>query len=302
MGIHQITYKIAQESGVETQDNRRFDQTGRLTFQATSNSPATDNTYTMRNDPAAPLAGVRHPFIPTLFANRVNCRKVSGVLYEFDVDYRGRGKPGESPLDEPPTIEFDFAVSEEPYDTDYEGTPICFVTGESPDPPLRETVYDLVIRIARNLKYVDPDIMSLYAGRTNSDIFFSLPPGTCKITEPPKARSRHWEQLIYYECTIGITVRRGEPGLYEDAEAWYRRVLAAGYYIRAFTGVGNKTKIVHATDSTGARVTKPILHSTIEGFPIPRDPDTGLQDLQQADWYKFKPRKAPMPFAALNIL
>ena len=309
MAIHDITYKIEQESGVTTTDNKKFDQTARLTFSATSNSPSTDNTHTMRNDAAAPKIGFPHPFIPNLFATGVNCKKISAYLYEFDVGFTGRGKDGESPLDEPPVIEFDFAISEEAYDVDYEGTPILFITGEPPDPPVKDTVYDLVIRVSRNLAWVDPDVMSLYAGAINSDYFLGLPPGTVKITEPPKAKSADWEGTTYYTATIGFTVRRGIPGLYDDEKAWWKRTLAQGYYVRTFKAGASSgaTIIAHARDKDGDKVTKPVLHSleggtANSGFMLPRNADTGLQNPQDAEWYYFKPRLPPRPFANLQIV
>lgn len=304
MAIDQITYRIAQEGGIATDDNKSFTRTSRLTFQASSNSPYSDDVNTIGNDFAAPKIGGPHPFIPMMWSTHVNCRKVSQVMYEFDVDYLGKGKDNKSPLDEDPIIETDFAISEEPYDVDYEGTPILFKTGEAPDPPIKDTWYDLVIRISRNLQKVDYALLAKYAGAVNSDPFLGLPPGTCKITEPPKTRSATWDTLTYYQCSMGITVRRGIPGLFEDSEAWYKRTLAQGFYVREFlpgANTGNKTRVVHARDSSGEKVTKPILHSTHEGFKIPFDPDTGMQDPKKAEWYKFKPAKPPLPFSELRI-
>lgn len=301
MPIQDITYKIEQESGVQTQDNKRFDKTARLIYQATSNSPATDNTYIIGNDAAAPRIGYPHPFIPGLVSNGVVCRKVSTILYEFDVTFTGRGKEGESALDEPPVIEYDFAVSDEPYDQGYDGKPITFVTGEPPDPPLKDQQYDLIVRVKRNLRYIDIDLMSRYAGVTNSDYFLGMPPGTLKITEPPRATTAtDSDGSTYYQCSIGITVRRGVPGLYEDDKAWWHRVLAQGYYVRTFVNsTSGATKIAHARID-GEKVSKPILHGKVSGFKIPFN-DDGLQDPTRAEWYMFPPKKAPLPFSALNI-
>lgn len=309
MPIGQITFKIQRECGEQLDEAGRATQTARLTYQADSTDPANDNEFSMRADYAAPKAGMGHPFIPGLTAREVTCRKVNRVLYEFDVTFSGAGRNGQAPWEEPPVIETDFAISEEPYDRDYEGKPIQFITGEIPEPLPKDTVYDLIIRCSRNLQWVDRRKMARYAGRTNSDVFLDeFQPGTCKITEPPKSRSATWNNKTYYQCTMGVTVRHGVPGFYEDYQAWHKRVLAQGYLVRTYPpavdGINqdkDKTIIIHALDATGAKATKPVLHEKKEGFMLPRDSSTGLQDPRKAEWYFFKPRLEPLPFSELQI-
>ena len=53
----------------------------------------------------------------------------------------------------------------------------------------------------------------------HSDAFLNLPAGTSRITEPPKAKSKTWDTFTYYECSMGITVRRGVDGVFTDDKA-----------------------------------------------------------------------------------
>lgn len=307
MAIDQITFpNNGQASGSETQNNTQFVRTETLVAEITSNAPQTDNTNLIQAESGF-FAGGPHPFIPFMWATRVRTIKKTPILYELTADYATRGKQGQSPLDEPPVISFDFAINEEVIDVDYLGKPMIFKTGEQPDPPTRDTVYDQIIRCQRNISFAqwNPDLVSTYAGKTNQDTFLWFPPGTARITEPPRATSKQFDDFEYWEVTMGVQIRRGIPGLYDDSKAWYKRVLAQGYYVNNAHTDKNSNIVAfteRARDKSGVPVTRPVLHNVSTGGLIPNDPTTDLPDPTKAQWYEWLPwTRRPLPFSALNI-
>jgi hypothetical protein len=300
-----LTLQIPKESGLTTTDNKRIQRTNKLTFYGTSDNSTVDTPDSMLQNSGL-FTGMGHPWLPFTFATAVTVRQISPMGYEFPVEFEGRGKPGDSPLDEPPEVRLGFTPSEEAVDVTVEGKPMVYITGEQPEPPVKDTVYDMVLRVRRNVAWVDPDVMSRYMGAVNADRFLNLPPGTCRMIEL-EASSKRWDNFTYFDAAIGVQVRRGVPGLYDDSKAWYKRVLAAGYFCSTFIpnkDPNKKAKIVttHATDATGAKVSKPILHEIQQGFRMQFDPDSGLQDPTQAQWYEWLPRTRPLlPFSVLTI-
>jgi hypothetical protein len=307
MPIDQLTIRnTGQGSGDETQDNLKFSRTAQLVMDITSNSPLTDNPDVIKAQ-SGYFAGCPHPFISFLYARSVNCVKMAPILYQLTVEFATRGKPGQSPLDEPPIISYDWAINDEVVDVDAFGKPMVFVTGEQPDPPTRDTVYDQVVRCQRNISVSqwNADLATIYAGKTNSDYFLNYPPGTCRITEPPRAALRNFQNTPYWEATMGVQVRRGVPGIFDDSKAWYKRVLAQGFYcMNARTDINsNIVKYVErATDKSGNPVIKPVLHDKTTGVRIFEDTTTGLMDPTKAQWYEWLPwTRRQVPFASLQF-
>lgn len=313
MPAYDVRPELTEESGASTQDNKRIVQEAKFSWTALASAPATDNTAIIEASSGLFL-GMQHPSLPFVFANSINTAKLSPNLYRISATFTGRGMPGQSPLDEPPIIDYDWAVNEELIDVTYENKPMVFVTGEAPDPPIRDSIYDQIIRITRNLAWVNADMFTTYAGATNSDYFMGRPPGTCRLVEPPKASSRTYENFEYWQASMGIQVRRGVPGLYEDSKAWHKRVLAQGYYVAARMADANGNivvRTVRAYDQNNELVTKPVLHDPtgqyavngVKGGQIPYDQNTGLQDPNKAQWYEWLPwTRRPLPFAALQVI
>jgi hypothetical protein len=308
MGINSLTYNIDQGAGTQTSDFKQYQNTASLVFVADSNDPANDTVYTMKMDSAAPKVGYLHPYIPWMRAIRVECRRVSPILYEYHVDYQSRGQPGQSPLDEPPKIKWGFSVSEENTDVDGDGNPMIMITGQDFNPPLREQFYDQKVTVTRNVKFIDTGMWSQYAGAVSSDDFecsdpqISAPAGTCKITEPAEGELAGLldDDSEYYTVTMGITIRRVLNDAFDESKVWWHRVLAKDYWYKQpdFIIPSNPDHLWKNKDSEGNPAL--CLHDTTTGYRLPYDPVTGRQDPTQAQWYEFPPKKL-LPFAVLNI-
>lgn len=295
-----------EESGIETQDNRRFTGIATYNWTAVGDSPGTDTADLIRAQSGL-FAGGPHPSIPFLWATKIVCKRVSPIYYELRGDYATRGAQGQGPLDEPPIISWGYALSEDIIDRDVDGKPMIMITGEQFDPPIRDTVYDQVVRCQRNISFDrwNPDLTSYYAGKTNSDTFLWFPPGTCRIVEPPTATSKNYDNYEYWDVTMGVQIRRGVQGIFEDSKAWYIRRLAAGFYVAGIgpTGAnGQKPKPMIPNDSKGAPITKPVMHDKVTGQQLANDPNTGLPDPTLAQFYEFLPwTRTQVPFSDLNV-
>lgn len=320
MAIDRITTKIETDYGTASQNNVSFQQTARITQEVSITDPVNDTS-------AAVLAAFGviqlrsvHPFNQFLRCSEVNARRTSVNMYEVGADYSssGQGKPNQSPLDQPPIIQWGWDVSEDEIDITATGKPILMKTGEPPRPRLRKQYRDRTITITKNLQRFDDLLFCMYAaegGAVNSDPFtiagITYPAGTVRLTQPGEAQSVSDDNFTYFVVTCGLTIRRipdamksttvfvdGSKVNYSDQHAWYRRVLAQGFYgpVRGTSPL----KFARLFDDDKRPVVEPMLHDPATGFPIAKDTTTGVQDPTKAAWYAFQVYPS-LPFSALNI-
>lgn len=279
MAVHAVSERFSGKGlGIESPDAKTFSQNATRVFDVLVNN-LSDNEVVALTAPGIPQVRDPHPTNAYLRASSVHAQKTAPYRYEVQIGYAAPGSPGQSPLDQPLSIELDAIVSEEDFDVDANGTAMVTVTGEAFKPAIKVPVYDTVIRCSKNLPTVDPVFISTYRNTVNSDNWNGFPPGTVRITSF-KAQSVSDADQPYWSVSAEFQVRRAAPGS-TDAKAWYKRVLAQGY----------KSKF-----STGSP-----LH-IFGGALVRHDKTTGvwLRDTEDSQFYEFKIFRS-LPFAPLGL-
>lgn len=290
MAVLDILPKIKRGRGVKGTSSKDIQTTAQRTWTAAVTNPGIDTEQDILDDPRCPK--IRSPFPQSgtyLRASNVSVRRVNPILYEIDVDYESPGKDGENPLDKPPEIKFSAVVAEEEVDMDADGQPILFyATGERPNPAIRVPVYDNVIRVKRNLASVNPLFISSYRNSVNGTVWYTLPAGCVRMTVFD-AENVHDDDFDYWSVNAEFQIRRGAPRT-TDEKAWYRRVLAQGFYVMVEVPNSNPKKYTRqrGVDGFGAPTTEPVLHAAratggyFLGQQIP------AAKYQDAQWYEYK--------------
>src|SRR5690348_7499257 len=124
MGVVDILPMNKMDAGGKSPDAKHYTQTARLYYTATVDDPVNDTAQTIQYDSRCPRLRSLYPYGGFLWATAVNVQKRTPVLYDITVDYESPGKPGQSPLDQPPVIEFDWISTEAKIDTDINGNAI----------------------------------------------------------------------------------------------------------------------------------------------------------------------------------
>jgi hypothetical protein len=265
----------------------------------------TDTEDTILASPITPQLRSPHPDGLIARATRRQLRRVAPYLYDLEVGYEAFSMVGDvsqggggNPLSVPPKIRFTSTAAEYEIDVDIEGNAIIMRTGEEFNPKPKETVYDPVIEITRNVAWVNPFVMATYRNATNSDTWYGMPPGTLRIAGlDADSVGEEGDDFIYWTVHGSIQCRLAHPGSTDD-KAWWLRMRAQGYIVNLTDDQGEYIA-VHAWDKEGNKVSKPVLHNKDTGAAIVA---TGTQSLNTlAQWYEFQTKRS-LPFADLGLL
>ena len=233
-------------------------------------------------------------------------------MYRVSVTYEGRypqqsgqGDMPMSPLAEPPVISWFHAASNEPIDTDVNGSPILNSALESYDPPMTEDFYDVVLRVERNEMTYNRAMAADYAGAVNSDTWLGYGPGhaRCRVFTGNKAYTNFWAYFrVIYEFQMRYSeVRTRDPGgtIVTRVIGWLRRMRDEGY--RELTGAtlaDGSPEVRTIVDKEGSPISQPqpldgsgtkLTKSVIDNVPLPESAFLTFDTIKQR------------PFAILGI-
>lgn len=234
------------------------------------------------------VVGGLHPTDDWLRATTVRISRVAPLLFVIDSTFHAEGsEPGDSPLDDPPVVLPEFLGSREEVDEDFNGDPLVTVNGEPFDPPSEADIYDLVLKVRRNLPAFDYQLAWLYMGNgrsepaTNSDTFLGFPAGAGRVINilPEEVDT---EDFTYWRVTASFQFRRAAPGS-TVAKAWYKRIRHEGFKVKV------DGEIVEKRDAA-----RPVL---LKADGTEADLDGG----DEAHWLEFQMGPS-LPFAALGLI
>jgi hypothetical protein len=256
--------------------------------------------------PGLPRPGSSHPSSLFLVARHYNIRKMGPLYFEVLVEYEGNTpdptNPADNPLSRSPVISFGSVTQE--VEIDYaldvfpsrtlvgDSYPIQTINGE-PIVGVTQPFTDLVVIVERNLASFDPDVITTYTNKVNSQTWFGCPAGTTRIMNIT-ARSNFNPSFPYWEATASFQVRRGR-GPVPDSRAWWHRVPHQGYIINNSAG----TRLDYAKADPGDDFTS---RGTTVSQPVMLDNATGERLASgDADYVEFKVLDT-IDFNLLNIL
>jgi hypothetical protein len=303
--------------GDNTPDGKTFSTDGTRMFDATTDDPAHDDETDVLLS-GIPIIGEAHPLRPWLRCNGRQVNQKSPIWWEVTATYLAAVAGSQSPMDLAPKIAWRSIASDEEIDQDQDGNPICTCLGEPFEPKVRVTKRDRVLTIRRFLSDFDPNLITSYTDAVNSDPVLEVPIGTAKINVLDAESVTDQTNGTYWDAQIEIQFRRGAPNT-TDAHAWWRRVMAQGYYVR-FTLPGGITGIHRATEGLGQYSARPVPHynrvtrGLLESPPgtwidwtfQPGDEILPGQDgnpgrLPFAQWYEFRVFPS-MPYSVLGFI
>lgn len=225
-------------------DGRNRQRSDRTAYSIVCTDPANDTAWRIASELATQhgfVRGAPHPDDPTMRITGIRVGRLDHIQFIADVNTMVRGfEPGESPLDEPPDIETDFASTTEAMDRDVNGKPMATVNGEPFDPPITDEIHDLVITVGKNVPTWDFLTAWLYMGggsrasAHNSDTFLGFPPGASRV-RGLKARSVHSEDFSYWRATGIFEFRQAAPNS-DISRAWWKRIRHEGFKIKLLIG------------------------------------------------------------------
>jgi hypothetical protein len=285
-----ITERIRSQGGDRAVNGQYFEQTRSRFFQITAT--AGENETQILTHPSFPQPSSPHPSGAYL---RVSDRRVTRMApnyFEGEADYSAPSRPGKSPLEESPQIRFDAIPVEAEIDVDINGKPIWMIKiKEKFDPPPKETFYEPLIIVTRNVTSIDPVVIAQYRNATNSDTWYGQPPGTVRI-------SRLVADLIadvdfsYFRVTGEFHIRGAAYNSTPERAHWLR-LKAWGHKAVQKPSWANTDIIGKALDGLGEPVTRPVLHDINTGRALAEGAD--------AQWYEFQTKKS-LSFAQLGLI
>lgn len=204
-------------------------------FTTLSSDPANDTCLGAKLATGIPRWRDAHPDDTYMRASDINAQRISPVLFEVSVTYTSpTGEDDQNPLDEPAKYRFTHVASEEEIDQDINGELIATECGETFDPAVRDTFYDTVITVTKNLASYDPLFAGDYINSTNDATFnlanAAFPRGSVLIT------GFDGEEVIdddfsYFVQTITFQVRiTFDEDVVPQREVWWKRILHQGMY------------------------------------------------------------------------
>lgn len=223
---------------------------------------------------------------PAIFVKKVNPIRVSPILWIATVDYGGEFGPAgvtESPLNNPPEINWTDAETDEPIDTDADGNAIVTANGE-PIYGVTAKFADPVLNVTRNFRTINLYGIAAYRRSVNSDSFQGWPPGTARLIR--YAATKVYDNAGGY-WKVSAAIRFRAPIHTTAEQAWFARVRHEGLYEKDANG-----NIVRAVDRLGEFVQRPVLL---------KSDGTRENDINSAYWKLFR-RYAPLPYSALGLL
>lgn len=220
-----------------------------------SNEPLLANTAS-----GVPHYGDAHPFNQYIYVKQKNVtvNEEAPHYYEVAVTYSNATllnndqETPVNPLSQPDEISRFFFSSEEKIDRGIDGKPITNSAGETSDPPLTETKYDLGVRIIQNKSSFDENQAADYIGTINNSNFRGHSAGTVRCTDRSAAEAWAGNQK-YYRVTTEFRIRK--KAIDGEEIGWKRRILDEGYRILAPTVT---PKFLAIKDPDGNRPSEPV--------------------------------------------
>jgi hypothetical protein len=198
--------------------------------------------------------------------------KVAPNRYVVKASYLTSSQLGQSPLNNPPSISFGQITYEEPCDQDVNGNPVTTVNGEPFDPPVLVQYFDVTIRVTRNVATYDDGWAQNFRNTVNSTTWNGYPPGVVKLVSLT-GESVLDSDFQYWKVSAEFQIRNPPPGK-SSQYAWYRRIMAVGYYVKS------GAQIVRVLDGRGQPMAVPAAHDTTTGAQLA--PGAPIQ------WYYFQ--------------
>lgn len=269
----------------------------------------------IENDDVYAAPGLPSPFqpfnanFPFVVAKDMSINRVSPILSVVIVDWNGEvgaggaggGRPGSSPINTPPLIDWGNSTEDLEIDEDADGNPIATVIGE-PIKGVRAKFVDQVLTVQRKFLTWNTYLQSQYMHSVNSDNFAGWPPGTGKIIDlrannvlgdPTNGGFGYWDAVLKVQFRI--------PYRTTPDKAWYARVRHEGFYERFTTDAvqgppdanGNyPPQTRRIVDENKQPVSRPFLID-----------QTGkkVTDVNNTFWREFKLYQ-PLPYTLLGFL
>lgn len=275
---------------LESQDGKKATATATEGWQVTHSADATVSEILAAD--GLPQIGDRFGFT-YLVCKRQGAANRVGPIYtivtityegEIGIDSEGKPDPQQTPINNPPVIDWSDEASNEPIDQDWDGNNIATFNGE-PINGVTVDIADPVLVVTKNFATYNPHIIHAYRMATNSDTFASFAPGTARLIGAP-AKLMGTVNNLYWQVTARFKFRY--PYNTTSEKAWYARVRHEGFLVRNSVLL---TDTSHALDAEGNKVVKPVL-LTEDGY---REDDASA-----AHWLEFK-RYDSLPFNALGF-
>ncbi len=323
MSVVSVTRRWSgRQGGEETRNASTSNQDATIVFDVLTDNTDDDEAVALIG-PGIPIPLQAHPSRPWLRCSRRRANQLEPNRWEVTAEYESvqGGQGNNSPLDAPPKIRWATLHRDEEIDEDYEGKPICTILGEPIEPRMRTNKPDLLLVVTRNLPDFNPGVIIPYmmdGGAVSSDEFLNQPAGTARIHDL-EANSQEATDFVYWTATAQIRFRRGVPSRnVTDEQAFYRRVLAQGFFVRKPLLFTNPVQyiITRALDGGGQPASKPVPHyvrettitETINGVPtqVAKKPGEQIKaDINDpwpfAQFYMFRDFQT-LPFNSLGIL
>jgi hypothetical protein len=236
-----------------------------------------------------PLNGEVYPGTAAVRCTKRTPQRVSPILAIVACEFKGESAPenfGGGPVATEVVVNWSTASSDEPIDTDWNGSPIVTANNEPID-GLTERLDDDVVTIKRKFLTVNRYAVRQYRRATNSDTFLEWPPGTARIIADTSDAVFVNGVVSYWDVSVSIRFR--EPFLTTPEQAWYKRVRHEGLLVRPSTGADPK---IAWDEGTNTPVTRPVLLKA-DG--------TRETDPDNAHWLFFQ-TLGSLPFNALGLL
>lgn len=296
MAVDQVTRMWSKRrADISTTDRKKYVAVQSDAYQVTVTDPTT-TIATILSHADVPKAGDLLAPASSLYCRKVSPQQVSPIMWVVSVTWQGDTGPdglADSPLDQPPEIDWSDVESSEPADEDFNGKPIVTVNGE-PITGVTIPIVDQILTVKRNFASINTFAIAPYRQATNSDIFAGWAPGTVRLikynakvknsTDDVQNTGPSPQPQAYWEVTASFQFRY--PYRTTNERAWYARVRHEGLVVRDSSG-----RLTRATVS-GADATKPVLLK-LDGT-IETNPDN-------ATWLEFQ-RLGSLPFNSLGLL
>jgi len=232
-----------------------------------------------------------------LYCKRINSPNRISPIYtivtveyeaEVSVDSNGQPNPNNSPINDPPVVEWSDESSNEPIDKDWNNVPIVNVNHE-PIQGVTVDIADPVLVVTKNFATYNPHLIHAYRMATNSDVFASFPAGTARLIGSSAKLVVSGSQR-YWQVTGRFKFRYPYGQNATSEKAWYFRTKNEGFKIRLDPG-DDAEDAVHAKDAEDNKVVTPVLIK--EDGTLETDPAA-------AHFLEFQ-RYGSLPFNALGF-
>lgn len=167
----------------------------------------------------------------TAYCHRVSARQEDDpVVWMVEAQYSTKveqeDKADEHPLQRAAEIEWGSNKFTRPLERANDGSPVRNSAGDAFDPPPEIEDVRLTLKIARNQVDFSPDVIVIYEGAVNDDLWFGFLPGEVRCTGIG-AKSAHEKGISFWQVTYSFEMRINF--LSRDNTAWAFKILDQGF-------------------------------------------------------------------------